>query len=253
MNWRSKKFLDNCYQNIRDAGIPDHIKWIKAAASTRPWMDTFRVGIMGCSAGSQNAVAALLFHNDSGFYRAATAENGCYDDVMSSPNWNERWVASVYEKSSNIVYAAKLDKPLLLLVGEKDDTVELNASFFLQEALKKVNKGRLCKLVAFPHSGHFLPPEAFAHELKFFREHLSGRESRIQNGIWRLVTLDSGTSTWIPVGEAVEEEINYWLEISRAIDDWFFISLPPLAKQPGFLRRIWAHEISFFVRNPELG
>ena len=25
------------------------------------------------------------------------------------------------------------------------------------------------------------------------------------------------------------------------------------AIQPGFLRRIWAHEISFFVRNPELG
>jgi len=26
-----------------------------------------------------------------------------------------------------------------------------------------------------------------------------------------------------------------------------------VAKQPGCLRPIWAHEISFFVRNPELG
>ena len=24
-------------------------------------------------------------------------------------------------------------------------------------------------------------------------------------------------------------------------------------QQPSYLRRIWAHEISFFVRNPELG
>ncbi len=34
-NWRSKAFHDVAYKNM-DAGIPDHIAWIKAAAETHP-------------------------------------------------------------------------------------------------------------------------------------------------------------------------------------------------------------------------
>lgn len=59
-NWRSKRFHDVCYKNLKDAGFPDRIAWIKTAAETRPWMDTSRVGIMGGSAGGQSAVAALI-------------------------------------------------------------------------------------------------------------------------------------------------------------------------------------------------
>ena len=31
-NWRSKKFHDHCWQNLADAGFPDRIAWLKAAA-----------------------------------------------------------------------------------------------------------------------------------------------------------------------------------------------------------------------------
>ena len=31
-NWRSKKFHDHCWQNLADAGFPDRIVWLKAAA-----------------------------------------------------------------------------------------------------------------------------------------------------------------------------------------------------------------------------
>ena len=70
--WRSKSFHDVCYKNLRDAGFPDRIAWIKAAAKKFPAMDTTRVGIYGGSAGGQNAMAALLWHND--FYKVAVAD-----------------------------------------------------------------------------------------------------------------------------------------------------------------------------------
>jgi dipeptidyl aminopeptidase/acylaminoacyl peptidase len=61
-NHRGKAFHDLAWKNLQDAGFPDRIAWIKAAAVTRPWMDLTRVGIYGGSAGGQNAMRALLDH-----------------------------------------------------------------------------------------------------------------------------------------------------------------------------------------------
>ena len=74
-NNRSKKFHDVCWKNLKDAGFPDRIQWILAAARKYKYMDTQRVGIYGWSAGGQNAMAALLFYHD--FYKAAVALCGC--------------------------------------------------------------------------------------------------------------------------------------------------------------------------------
>ena len=60
--WRSKAFHDVCFRNLRDAGFPDRIAWMKAAVAEHPYMDLSRVGIYGGSAGGQNAMAALLWH-----------------------------------------------------------------------------------------------------------------------------------------------------------------------------------------------
>ena len=38
-NWRSKKFHDHCWQNLADAGFPDRIAWLKAAAEKYSWLD----------------------------------------------------------------------------------------------------------------------------------------------------------------------------------------------------------------------
>ena len=43
---------------------PDRIAWMKAAGAKYKYMDLNRVGIYGWSAGGQNAMAALLFHNE---------------------------------------------------------------------------------------------------------------------------------------------------------------------------------------------
>ena len=68
-SFRSKEFEEVCYKNLKDAGLPDHIAWIKAAAQKYPYMDIDRVGIFGCSAGGQESTGAVLFHPE--FYKAA--------------------------------------------------------------------------------------------------------------------------------------------------------------------------------------
>lgn len=123
---RSKAFHDVCWKNIKDAGFPDRIAWIKAAAQARPWMNIDRVGIYGGSAGGQNAMRAVLDHAD--FYDAAAADCGCHDNRMDKLWWNEQWmgwpVDESYAKSSNVVDAHKLDGALLLTVGELDKNVD---------------------------------------------------------------------------------------------------------------------------------
>ena len=106
---RSKKFHDVCWKNLADAGFPDRILWMKAAAAKYPQLDLARVGLYGTSAGGQNALGALLFHGD--FYKAAMAACGCHDNRMDKASWNEQWmgypVGPHYAESSNVDNAKK--------------------------------------------------------------------------------------------------------------------------------------------------
>lgn len=124
--WRSKAFHDVCYRNLRDAGFPDRILWMKAAAKEHSWMDVDRVGIYGGSAGGQNSMAALIWHGD--FYRAAVSDCGCHDNRMDKIWWNEQWMGvpqdDVYERNSNTVNAASMQGRFMLVVGELDRNVD---------------------------------------------------------------------------------------------------------------------------------
>ncbi|HKG06429.1 MAG TPA: DPP IV N-terminal domain-containing protein, partial [Pedobacter sp.] len=111
---RSKKFQDVCWQNLKDAGFPDRIAFIKAAAKKYSYMDTSKVGIFGNSAGGQSAMGALLFHPE--FYKVAVASSGCHDNRMDKIWWNEQWmgypVGPQYASSSNVENAGKLQGKL---------------------------------------------------------------------------------------------------------------------------------------------
>ena len=123
---RSKAFHDVCWKNLKDAGFPDRIAWMKAAGAKYKYMDLNRVGIYGWSAGGQNAMAALLFHND--FYKVAVALCGCHDNRMDKIWWNEQWMGypidASYSTSSNVDNAYRLKGKLLLINGELDDNVD---------------------------------------------------------------------------------------------------------------------------------
>ncbi len=153
-NWRGKAFHEVCWKNLKDAGLPDRIVWLKAAATDRPWMDLSRVGIYGGSAGGQSAVRALLdFPN---FYTVAVADCGCHDNRMDKIWWNELWmgwpVDEAYEQNSNVVDAHKLQGELMLIVGELDRNVDPASTLQVSAAL--VRAGKPHELVVIPGTGH---------------------------------------------------------------------------------------------------
>lgn len=141
-SFRTLDFEQVCYRDLADAGFPDRIQWIKAAARKYPYMDISRMGIYGCSAGGQNALGALLFHGD--FYKAAYAACGCHDNRMDKIWWNEQWMGYPLDQSytdcSNVVNAHRLQGKLMLVVGEMDDNVDPSSTFQVVDALIKAGK-----------------------------------------------------------------------------------------------------------------
>ena len=123
---RSKSFQDVAWRNIKDAGFPDRILWMQAAAKKYKYMDLSKVGIYGYSAGGQNAMAALLFHPE--FYKVGVALCGCHDNRMDKIWWNEQWmgypIGPWYSESSNVDNAWRLEGKLFLINGEIDDNVD---------------------------------------------------------------------------------------------------------------------------------
>ena len=183
---RGKKFEEVCYKNLKDAGFPDRIAWIKAAAAKYPYMDIDRVGIYGCSAGGQESTAAVLFHGD--FYKAAYSACGCHDNRMDKIWWNEQWMSypvdSSYVECSNVENAYRLERPLMLVVGELDDNVDPASTMQVANALIKANKP--FELVVIPGAHHTVGETYGEHKrYDFFVKHLLGVEppawSALQN------------------------------------------------------------------------
>ncbi len=153
-NWRSRAFHDICWKNLGDAGFPDRILWMKAAAAKNPGLDLTRVGAYGGSAGGQNALGALLFHGD--FYKAAAADCGCHDNRMDKIWWNEAWmgwpIGPHYAEQSNVTNAHRLRGKLLLTVGETDHNVDPASTMQVVSALIKAGKD--FEFVVFPGADH---------------------------------------------------------------------------------------------------
>ena len=151
---RCKEFHHFAWKNLADAGFPDRIKWMKAAADKYPYMDTERVGIYGTSAGGQSAMGALLFHPE--FYDVAVASCGCHDNRMDKIWWNELWMGypidDHYKDQSNVTNAHKLQGRLLLIVGELDRNVDPASTMQVVNALIKANKD--FEMLYVPGMGH---------------------------------------------------------------------------------------------------
>ena len=174
---RSKAFHDVCWKNLKDAGFPDRIAWMKAAGAKYKYMDLNRVGIYGWSAGGQNAMAALLFHND--FYKVAVALCGCHDNRMDKIWWNEQWMGypidASYSTSSNVDNAYRLKGKLLLINGELDDNVDPASTLQVVSALMKANKN--FEQLYLPGKTHSLGGPFEMHKMHyFFVKNLLGKE-----------------------------------------------------------------------------
>ncbi len=152
--WRSKAFHDVCYRNLRDAGFPDRILWMKSLKEKVPQIELTRVGIYGGSAGGQNAMSALLWHGD--FYKAAVADCGCHDNRMDKIWWNEQWMGVLegkyYQDNSNMENAHRLQGSLMLVVGELDRNVDPATT--TQVAKKLIDAGKDFEFLLVPGAGH---------------------------------------------------------------------------------------------------
>jgi len=84
-------FTTSASRIFADAGFPDRILWIKAAAAKYPYMESQPRRLYGTSAGGQSALGGLLFHGD--FYKAAVSNCGCHDNRMDKIWWNEQWMS----------------------------------------------------------------------------------------------------------------------------------------------------------------
>ena len=177
---RSKKFHDVCWKNLADAGLPDRILWIKAAAARYPYMDAARVGIYGGSAGGQSAAGAVMAHGD--FYKVAVADCGCHDNRMDKIWWNEQWmgwpVGPQYAASSNVTLAKGLKGKLLLIVGELDRNVDPASTMQVVDALVKADKD--FDLLVIPGAGHGAGGGRYGRrrQADYFVRHLLGVEPR---------------------------------------------------------------------------
>jgi dipeptidyl-peptidase 4 len=179
---RSKAFHDVCWHNLKDAGFPDRIAWMKAAAKKHPEMDIARVGIYGTSAGGQSSTGALLFYPD--FYKVAVSSCGCHDNRMDKASWNEQWmgypVGPHYAESSNIDNAHRLKGRLLLIVGEVDTNVPPESTHRLADALIKAGKD--FDYLLMPNVGHSSGGSYGQRRREdFFVRHLQGNEPPNRN------------------------------------------------------------------------
>ena len=176
-SWRGKAFEEVCYKNLKDAGFPDRKAWIRAAAAKYPYMDADNVGIFGASAGGQESTTAVLLHGD--FYKAAYSSCGCHDNRMDKIWWNEQWmgypVDSSYVECSNVYHASKLERPLMLVVGELDDNVDPASTMQVADAL--IRAGKDFELVVLPGVHHTMGERFGEHKrYDFFVRHLLGVE-----------------------------------------------------------------------------
>lgn len=174
-SFRTREFENVCYKNLVDAGLPDHIAWIKAAGEKYPYLDLERVGIYGASAGGQESTTAVLHHPE--FYKAAYSACGCQDNRMDKIWWNEQWlgypVDESYIEASNVENAHLLTRPLMLVVGELDDNVDPASTMQVADALIKANKD--FELVVLPGVHHTLGEDFGEHKrFDFFVRNLMG-------------------------------------------------------------------------------
>ncbi len=172
---RSKAFHDVCWKNLKDAGFPDRIAWIRAAAKKYPQMNIEKVGIYGSSAGGQNAMGALLFHPD--FYKVAVSSCGCHDNRMDKIWWNEQWmgypIGKEYEASSNVVNAHLLQGQLMLILGELDNNVDPSST--LQVVNELIKHDKEFEFVMLPNERHTIGGKYGERKRRdFFMQHLKG-------------------------------------------------------------------------------
>jgi dipeptidyl aminopeptidase/acylaminoacyl peptidase len=183
--FRSKKFHDVYYGDMRDNTLPDQVAGMRELARRYSWIDLDRAGIYGHSGGGYAAATAMLAYPD--FFKVGIAESGNYDQTGYTDDWGEKFIGLLRTKPDGTsTYAAQDDESiaknlkghLLLAHGTMDDNVPPNLTLLLVDSLIKANKD--FDLIMLPNQRHRYLGEAEAYMTRrrwdYFVRYLLGAE-----------------------------------------------------------------------------
>jgi len=147
--------------------LDDQVAALHAAAEQHPELDLSRVGIRGWSFGGYLAALAVLRRPD--VFHAAIAGAPVTDWRLYDTHYTERYLGDpatqpdAYERTSLVVEAGRLERPLLLIHGLADDNVVVAHTLQLSGAL--LAAGRPHEVLPLSGVTHMTPQEEVAENL----------------------------------------------------------------------------------------
>ena len=153
---RGKAFQDVVYGNFGRHEIPEHAAALKQMASTRPYMDMSRVGVVGGSFGGYFTIRALLtapdvYHVGVAYAPVITLEDNfapTIEPYMNTPQNNR----AGYEYGSLLQHAGNLKGKLLIVHGTWDLDANYSGTMKMAEAF--IRAGRFFDLIVLPGIQH---------------------------------------------------------------------------------------------------
>jgi dipeptidyl-peptidase-4 len=142
--WERTVYLDTLTYPLED-----QVTALHEAAKQYPDLDLDRVGIRGWSFGGTLAAAAVLRRPD--VFQAAVAGAPAIDQRLYDTHWRERFLGhpdenpEAYDRSSLLLDAPNLRRPLLLVHGLADDNVVPAHTLRLSTALLAASRTRCCR------------------------------------------------------------------------------------------------------------
>jgi dipeptidyl aminopeptidase/acylaminoacyl peptidase len=145
---------------------------------SEPYVDARRMGIYGYSRGAMAASLLVLQLTD---VRAAVFGAGVYDFKKAHDEVKIEGIRQNMERESGMTEAAirerssvfqmeRLQCPVLILHGEKDENVPVNQAYLLRDRLTALKKDFEIKL--FPDRTHGIGPEVTTMTVDFFKRRL---------------------------------------------------------------------------------
>jgi dipeptidyl-peptidase-4 len=161
--------------------IEDHKRALKELCARYPEMDATRIGAFGWSFGGFYAAQAVLHAPET--YKASVAGAPVVDWHDYDTFYTERYLgvppldSAAYTRSSVLLKASTLSRPLLVIHGTADDNVYFVNSLKLADALNRAN--RSWSFMPLPGQTHIVSaPEqvrqVYGRALEFFHRELGG-------------------------------------------------------------------------------
>ena len=164
--------------DLIDLPLQDQVDGLQALGAQFPDMDMSRVGVTGWSFGGYFTAMATIRRPD--VFKAGVAGAPVVDFADYDTAYTERYLGTpqdnpdAYKVSNVLTYAAKLERPLLIMHGLTDDNVYFENTVKLTQALIKA--GKPYNLLLLPGT-HLLPDPLLRSRVSqsraaFLKEHL---------------------------------------------------------------------------------